>query len=106
MSLHQESKHQNNQLKLSPPIRCDVISHLAELLSQEVPLLCVGFAQLLFVPNEQSQFADGTIQQILRALLHEMTENVGLRDQHGPRLVETKGTQVNKLLSRCCLNVW
>lgn len=63
------------------------VTNLAELLLQQVPLLRVGFAELLLVSNEQCQFADGTIQQILGALLHQLTEDVRLRDQHSPRLV-------------------
>ncbi len=61
-----------------------LVTHLAELLLQQVPLINVGFAELLFVPDEQRQFADGTSQQILRALLHHLTERVSLRDQHLP----------------------
>lgn len=67
---------------------CVFVTHLVELLSQQAPLLCVGFAELLFVSDEERQFADGTIQQILRALLHRLTEKVCLRDQHSPRLTD------------------
>lgn len=63
---------------------CVIFTHLVELLPQKVPLLCVGFAELLFVSDEQGQFADGTVEQILRVLLHHLTENVGLRDQYSP----------------------
>lgn len=67
-----------------------LVTNLAELLLQQAPLLQVGFAELLFVSNEQCQFADGTIQHILRALLHQLTKSIRLTDQHSPRLLRKK----------------
>lgn len=65
------------------------VSHLVELLSQKAPVLCVGFAELLFVSDEQSQFADGPVQQLLGAPPHHLAEGLGLRNQHSPRLAHT-----------------
>lgn len=66
-----------------------VWSHLVELLPQKCPLFGVVFAELLLVSDEQSQFADGTVQQILRAHLHQLTERLGLGDQDFPGLSDT-----------------
>lgn len=55
-----------------------LITHLVELLPQQVPLLCVRFAELLFVSDEQREFADWTVQQIFRALFHQLTERLRL----------------------------
>lgn len=63
------------------------VTDLTELLLEQVQLLRVGFAELLLVSDEQRQLADGAVQQVLRALLHQLTEDVRLGDQHPPRLV-------------------
>lgn len=60
------------------------VTDLTELLLVQVQLLRVGFAELLLVSDEQRQLADGTVQQVLRALLHQLTEDVRLGDQHSP----------------------
>lgn len=70
----------------SSPADVSVQLYLAQLLSQHVPLLCEGFTELLLVPDEQRQLADGTIQQIFRALLHHVAESVRMGDHHAPRL--------------------
>lgn len=62
--------------------------YLAQLLFQHFPLLCEGFTELLLVSDEQRQLADGTIQQIFRALLHHVAESVRLGDHHDPRLLQ------------------
>lgn len=63
------------------------VTDLVELLLEQVPLVSVGFAELLLVPDEQRQLADGAGQQVLGVLLHQLTEDVRLQDQHSPRLV-------------------
>lgn len=63
--------------------------YLAQLLFQQVPLFCEGFTELLLVSDQQRQFADGTIQQIFRTLLHHVAESVCLVDQHAPGLLQT-----------------
>lgn len=63
-------------------------AYLAQLLFQQVPLLWEGFPELLLVSDQQRQFADGTIQQIFRTLLHHVAESVRLEDQHGPGLLQ------------------
>lgn len=65
-----------------------VLLYLAQLLLQQVPLLCEGLAELLLVSDEQRQLADGTVQQILGALLHGLAESVRLRDHHTPGLLQ------------------
>lgn len=70
-----------------------LITHLVELLPQQVPLLCVRFAELLFVSDEQREFADWTVQQIFRALFHQLTERLGLWDQHSPGLTDRGRSQ-------------
>lgn len=65
------------------------VSHLVELLPQKAPVLCVGFAELLFVSDEQRQFADGTVQELLGAPPHHLAEGLGLQNQHSPRLTHT-----------------
>lgn len=67
-----------------------LVTNLAELLLQQAPLLQVGFAELLFVSNEQCQFANGAIQHILRTLLHQLTKSIRLTDQHSPRLIRKR----------------
>lgn len=62
--------------------------YLAQLLSQQVPLLREGFTELLLVSDQQRQFADGTVQEVFRTLLHGMAESVRLADQHAPRLLQ------------------
>lgn len=62
--------------------------YLAQLLFQQVPLLCEGFTELLLVSDQQRQFADGTIQQIFRTFLHHVAESVCLVDQHAPGLLQ------------------
>lgn len=72
------------------PVSCRCVCvqlYLAQLLFQHVPLLCEGFTELLLVSDEQRQLADGTIQQIFRALLHHVAESVRLGDHHPPRLL-------------------
>lgn len=63
------------------------VTDLTELLLEQVQLLRVGFAELLLVSDEQRQLADGAVQQVLRALLHQLAEDVRLGDQHPPRLI-------------------
>lgn len=62
--------------------------YLAQLLSQQVPLLREGFTELLLVSDQQRQFADGTVQEVFRTLLHGVAESVRLADQHAPRLLQ------------------
>lgn len=70
-----------------------LITHLVELLPQQVPLLCVRFAELLFVSDEQREFADWTVQQIFRALFHQLTERLCLWHQHSPGLTDRGRSQ-------------
>lgn len=63
--------------------------YLAQLLFQQVPLLCEGFTELLLVFDQQRQFADGTIQQIFRSPLHHVAESIRLVDQHAPGLFQS-----------------
>lgn len=70
-----------------------LITHLVELLPQQVPLLCVRFAELLFVSDEQREFADWTVQQIFRALFHQLTERLRLWHQHSPWLTDRGRSQ-------------
>lgn len=63
------------------------VTDLTELLLVQVQPLRVGFAELLLVSDEQRQLADGAVQKVLRGLLHQLTEDVRLGDQHPPRLV-------------------
>lgn len=77
--------------------------YLAQLLPQQVPLLCEGFTELLLVSDQQRQFADGTVQQVFRTLLHGVAESVRLADQHAPGLLQrTQEHRQTVVAEKCC----
>lgn len=66
-------------------------THLGELLLQVLPLLAVGLAQLLPLPDEQAQLVQGPRVQVFRVLPQQSAQALRLTGDLCPGLRHTKG---------------
>lgn len=78
----------------------------AHVLVEKAPLFPVGLPQLLFIPDEEGEFAEGSHHQILRMLAYDTTEALRLTDQHVPRLWERENEWNIRIYQELKMNVW